>query len=47
VDNHEVHRHPPGIGAVVVNGEVVLEEGRCLDVFPGKVTRQELCMPGL
>jgi len=47
VDNHEVHRHPPGIGAVVVNGEVVLEEGRCLDVFPGKVTRQELCIPGL
>jgi len=47
VDDHEVYRHPPGIGAVVVNGEVVVEDGRCLDVFPGKVTRQELCMPGL
>ena len=47
VDNHEVHRHPPGMKAVVVNGEVVVEEGKCLDVFPGKVTRQELCMPGL
>jgi len=47
VDSHEVHRHPPGVGAVVVNGEVVVEEGRCLDVFPGKVTRQELCIPGL
>ncbi len=47
VDDHEVYRHPPGIGAVVVNGEVVVEEGKCLDAFPGKVTRQELCMPGL
>ncbi len=47
VDDNEVYRHPPGIGAVVVNGEVVVEEGKCLDVFPGKVTRQELCMPGL
>jgi N-acyl-D-amino-acid deacylase len=47
LDDHEVHRHPPGVKAVVVNGEVVVEEGQCLDVFPGKVTRQELCVPGL
>jgi N-acyl-D-amino-acid deacylase len=45
VDEREVHRHPPGIEAVVVNGQVVLERGECLNVFPGKVTRQELCVP--
>jgi hypothetical protein len=39
--------HPPGIEAVVVNGKVVVESGACLDVFPGKVTRQELCAPAL
>ncbi len=43
VDEHEVHRHPPGIRAVVVNGTVVVDGGQCLDVYPGKVTRQELC----
>jgi len=43
VDKTEVHRHPPGIQAVVVNGKVVAEEGECRDVYPGKVTRQELC----
>ncbi|NIO11774.1 MAG: amidohydrolase family protein [Deltaproteobacteria bacterium] len=47
VDDDEVFRHPPGIGEVVVNGKVVVEDGKCLDVFPGKVTRQELCAPGL
>jgi len=45
VDEQEVRRHPPGIRAVVVNGEVVIEEGSCMDLFPGKVTRQELCVP--
>ncbi|MFQ5904523.1 MAG: amidohydrolase family protein [Candidatus Binatia bacterium] len=45
VDENEVKRHPPGMKAVVVNGQVVVEEGRCMNVFPGKVTRQELCMP--
>jgi N-acyl-D-aspartate/D-glutamate deacylase len=43
VDAKEAKRHPPGIRAVVVNGRVVVEEGRCLDFFPGKITRQELC----
>ncbi len=42
LDEEEIHRHPPGIGAVVVNGEVVLEDGECRDVFPGKVRRQQL-----
>lgn len=45
VDAAEVKRHPPGMHAVVVNGEVVVEEGKCRDVFPGKVTRQEICAP--
>ncbi|MGH7834504.1 MAG: N-acyl-D-amino-acid deacylase family protein [Candidatus Binatia bacterium] len=48
LDEVEAKKHPPGIQAVVVNGNVVVEEGSCLDVFPGKVTRQELCgMPPL
>jgi N-acyl-D-aspartate/D-glutamate deacylase len=47
VDANEVKRHPPGIASVVVNGHVVVEGGACLDVFPGKVTRQELCAPAL
>ena len=47
VDAQEVQRHPPGIQAVVVNGQVVVEEGKCFDRFPGKVTRQELCVPAL
>ena len=42
VDEKEVRRHPPGIRAVVVNGQVVVEGGECAEVFPGKVTRQEL-----
>lgn len=45
VDAKEVNRHPPGMKAVVVNGRTVVEEGECKDVFPGKVTRQELCIP--
>ncbi len=45
VDATEVSRHPPGIKAVVVNGQTVVEGGECKDVFPGKVTRQELCIP--
>jgi N-acyl-D-aspartate/D-glutamate deacylase len=47
VDEAEVNRHPPGMQAVVVNGKVVVEQGECMDVFPGKVTRQELCTPAL
>jgi len=42
VDAEEVHRHPPGIGAVVVNGTVVVEGRECADAYPGKVTWQEL-----
>jgi N-acyl-D-amino-acid deacylase len=45
VDAAEVHRHPPGMEAVVVNGSVVLRQGESRDVFPGKVTRQELSPP--
>jgi hypothetical protein len=26
-----------------VNGRVVVEDGHCHDVFPGKVRRQQLC----
>jgi hypothetical protein len=47
IDASEVQRHPPGIQAVVVNGKTVVEEGECLDVFPGKVRRQDLCVPAL
>ncbi|MGH7770751.1 MAG: N-acyl-D-amino-acid deacylase family protein [Candidatus Binatia bacterium] len=43
VDEQEVNRHPDGMQAVVVNGKVVVEGGECMNVFPGKVTRQELC----
>jgi N-acyl-D-aspartate/D-glutamate deacylase len=43
IDAQEVKRHPPGMKAVVVNGQVVVEESHCNDVFPGKVRRQELC----
>jgi hypothetical protein len=31
--------------AVVVNGATVVEGGQCNDVFPGKVRRQQLCLP--
>jgi N-acyl-D-aspartate/D-glutamate deacylase len=44
VDAQEVNRHPPGMKAVVVNGATVVEEGQCIDVFPGKVRRQQLCL---
>lgn len=44
IDAQEVKRHPPGIKAVVVNGATVVEEGRCQDVYPGKVRRQQLCI---
>jgi hypothetical protein len=37
VDEREVNRHPPGMEAVLVNGQIVVEGGECLDVFPGKV----------
>jgi N-acyl-D-aspartate/D-glutamate deacylase len=43
IDAQEVKRHPPGMKAVLVNGQVVVEEGHCNDVFPGKVRRQQLC----
>jgi N-acyl-D-aspartate/D-glutamate deacylase len=45
VDRDEVNRHPKGIEAVVVNGRTVVQGGACLDAYPGKVTRQELCGP--
>ncbi len=45
VDAQEVRRHPPGMKAVVVNGATVVEDGECRDVFPGKVRRQQLCLP--
>ncbi len=44
IDAQEVKRHPPGIKAVIVNGATVVEEGRCQDVFPGKVRRQQICV---
>ena len=44
VDANEVKRHPPGMKAVMVNGATVVEDGQCLDVFPGKVRRQQLCL---
>jgi N-acyl-D-aspartate/D-glutamate deacylase len=44
VDAAEVKRHPPGMKAVVVNGATVVEGGQCLEVFPGKVRRQQLCL---
>ena len=44
INAQEVMRHPPGIKAVVVNGATVVEDGRCMDVFPGKVRRQQLCV---
>lgn len=45
VDAAEVQRHPPGMEAVVVNGALVARRGECLDVYPGRVTRQELSPP--
>jgi N-acyl-D-amino-acid deacylase len=45
VDANEVRRHPPGMKAVLVNGATVVEDGECKEVFPGKVRRQQLCMP--
>ncbi|HXG52917.1 MAG TPA: amidohydrolase family protein [candidate division Zixibacteria bacterium] len=45
VDAQEVKRHPPGIKAVVVNGQVVVEDGCSRDVFPGRVRRQQICRP--
>ena len=44
VDAQEVKRHPPGMKAVVVNGATVVEDGECIDAFPGKVRRQQLCV---
>jgi N-acyl-D-aspartate/D-glutamate deacylase len=44
INAQEVMRHPPGIKAVVVNGTTVVEEGQCLDAYPGKVRRQQLCV---
>jgi N-acyl-D-aspartate/D-glutamate deacylase len=42
VDDAEVHRHPPGMRAVVVNGKIVVDSGECMDVYPGVTTRQTL-----
>jgi hypothetical protein len=44
IDADEVKRHPPGMKAVVVNGQTVVEEGQFYDVYPGKVRRQQLCV---
>jgi N-acyl-D-amino-acid deacylase len=44
IDAQEVKRHPPGMKAVVVNGQTVVEDGGCNEVFPGKVRRQQLCV---
>jgi N-acyl-D-aspartate/D-glutamate deacylase len=44
IDAQEVRRHPPGMKAVVVNGQTVVEERNCNEVFPGKVRRQQLCI---
>jgi len=44
IDAEEVKRHPPGMKAVVVNGQTVVEDGSNNDVFPGKVRRQQLCI---
>lgn len=46
LDDDEVMRHPPGVDAVVVNGKVVVDHGECKDVFPGRVRRQDLFVPG-
>jgi N-acyl-D-amino-acid deacylase len=46
IDAQEVRRHPPGMKAVVVNGQTVVEDGANYDVFPGKVRRQQLCRAG-
>jgi N-acyl-D-amino-acid deacylase len=44
IDAQEVRRHPPGMKAVVVNGQAVVEDGSNHDVYPGKVRRQQLCV---
>jgi N-acyl-D-aspartate/D-glutamate deacylase len=31
------HKYPEGIEFVIVNGEIVVEKGRHMDVLPGKV----------
>ncbi len=45
MDDTEIRRQPTGINAVLVNGQVVLREREFMNVFPGKVTRQELSPP--
>jgi N-acyl-D-aspartate/D-glutamate deacylase len=45
VNEHEVMRHPPGIQAVIVNGQTVVEGGECMDVLPGKTTKGQLSPP--
>ncbi len=42
VNEQEVQRHPPGIQAVIVNGQPVVESGQFFDVYPGKTTKQGL-----
>jgi N-acyl-D-amino-acid deacylase len=44
IDAQEVKRHPPGMKAVIVNGQTVVEDRNCNEVFPGKVRRQQLCI---
>src|SRR5581483_3293170 len=45
MDETEIRRQPDGIDAVVVNGQVVLEQREFSHVLPGKVTRQEISPP--
>jgi N-acyl-D-amino-acid deacylase len=42
VDDAEIRRRPPGVELVVVNGEVVSEQGTTTAARPGKVRRWEL-----
>ncbi|HEY7066345.1 MAG TPA: amidohydrolase family protein [Chloroflexota bacterium] len=42
VDEAEIRRNPPGVELVVVNGEVVAEQGEPTTARPGKVRRWEL-----
>ena len=44
IDAQEVKRHPPGMKAVIVNGQTVVEDRGINEVFPGKVRRQQLCV---
>jgi N-acyl-D-aspartate/D-glutamate deacylase len=42
VDAQEVNRHPAGVGAVIVNGQVAVQDGECMDVYAGRSRRADL-----